>query len=85
MHEKLIFHHSFSEVSDFTTTTSSHVKPLGASSYWKPVALTKNPTVVAAFSALGALVTDELHRDCETVNPSVATHTRAVAHPDCAL
>lgn len=57
MHEKL----SFSEVSGFTTTTSSHVKPLGASSYWKPVALTKNPTVVAVFSALGALVTDELH------------------------
>lgn len=46
---------SFSEVSDCTTTTSSAVKPLGAGLYWKPVALTKNPTVVE-YGALVAAV-----------------------------
>lgn len=37
------------------TTTSSPVKPLGAVLYWKPVALTKNTTVVVN-SALVATV-----------------------------
>lgn len=42
-------------VSGSTTTTSSTVKPLGAGLYWKPVALTKNTTVVM-YGALVAAV-----------------------------
>lgn len=38
--------HFMNIVSSSTTTTSSVVKPLGAGFYWKPVALTKNSTVV---------------------------------------
>lgn len=43
------------------TTTSSAVKPLGAGLYWKPVALTKNPTVVCMVLLWQPLVSDWLH------------------------
>lgn len=53
-----------SRVSGCTTTTSSPVKPLGAGLYWKPVALTKNPTVVDYGEVVAAVsyLTWILHR-----------------------
>lgn len=49
-------------VSGYATTTSSAVKPLGAGLYWKPVALTKNPTVLFGAEPLAS---DKLHTDTE--------------------
>lgn len=51
-------------VSGCTTTTSSALKPLGAGLYWKPVALTKNPTVVDYGEVVAAVsyLTWILHR-----------------------
>lgn len=47
--------HFMNVVSNSTTTTSSVVKPLGAGFYWKPVALTKNTTVVMYVARVAAV------------------------------
>lgn len=54
------------------------MKPLGAGLYWKPVALTKNPTV-EVYGAFVAAVSYRWVAQRETVNPSVA-FTQELSH-----